>query len=96
MATTCATTHGIEFAGGVNAAFFLSLNFGEAYRGRHPKTASTDVEAEIMRHLLDAKFFVAPGSSFGALENDWFRLLFLVEKSALEEGLNRVLMALKE
>jgi len=96
LATTWAATHGIEFAGGVNAAFFLWLNFGKAYHARHPEKAVTDVDTEIMRSLLEAKVFVAPGSSFGAEEKGWFRLVFSVERSALEKGLNRVLMALSE
>ena len=96
VVTTWATTHNIEFAGGVNAAFFLWLNLGEAYRARHEENAATDVDAEITRAFLEAKVFVAPGSSFGAEEKGWFRLVFSVERQALEEGLNRVLVALSK
>lgn len=96
VVTRWATKHNIEFAGGVNAAFFLWLNLGGAYDARHEGNAATDVDAEITRALLEAKVFVAPGSSFGAERKGWFRLVFSVERQALEEGLGRVLLALSE
>lgn len=94
VVTSWATQHGIEFSGGVNAAFFIWLNFGGAYRARHKLNAVTDVEAEITQGLLEAKVFVAPGSSFGAEQPGWFRLVFSVSRPVLEEGLSRVLAAL--
>lgn len=66
VVTRWAADHGIEFEGGVNAGFFLWLNFGDAYRARHRTDAASDVEAEISQAFLKAKVFVAPGSSFGA------------------------------
>lgn len=63
--TSWATQHGIVFAGGVNAGFFLWLNFGDAYRARHGSFVVTDIEEEITRAFLGAKVFVAPGRSFG-------------------------------
>lgn len=89
-----AQQHGIEFAGGVNAAFFLWLNLGDAYRARHQPGPDVDLDGEITRALLGEKVFVAPGGSFGAEKAGWFRLVFSVEKSCLEEGLKRVLAAL--
>ena len=94
--THWAAEHSIEFEGGVNAGFFLWLNFGEAYRARHKSNAATNVEADITRAFLKAKVFVAPGSSFGAEQPGWFRLVFSVEKQALEEGLRRILWALNQ
>ncbi|KAM0719508.1 hypothetical protein Q7P37_003637 [Cladosporium fusiforme] len=94
VVTSWAAQQGIEFGSGVNAAFFLWLNLGDAYRARHLCGADDNVEAAITRALLDSKVFVAPGSSFGAEKEGWFRLVFSVERKCLEEGLNRVLAAL--
>jgi aspartate/methionine/tyrosine aminotransferase len=96
IVTSWATRHGIEFAGGVNAGFFLWLNFGDAYRARCGSKVVTDVEAEITRAFLEAKVFVAPGSSFGAERPGWFRLVFSVAKPTLEEGLSRILGVLNQ
>jgi aspartate/methionine/tyrosine aminotransferase len=96
IVTHWAAEHGIEFEGGVNAGFFLWLNFGDAYRARHELQVTTNVEAEITRAFLKAKVFVAPGSSFGAEKPGWFRLVFSMAKPALEEGLSRILWALDE
>ena len=45
IVTHWAAEHGIEFEGGVNAGFFLWLNFGDAYRARHELQVTTNVEA---------------------------------------------------
>ncbi|GAB7323857.1 hypothetical protein MBLNU13_g07294t1 [Cladosporium sp. NU13] len=96
IVTYWAAQHGIEFEGGVNAGFFLWLNFGDVHRARHKLHVAENVEAEITRAFLEAKVFVAPGSSFGAEQSGWFRLLISVAKPVLEEGLRRRLGVLDQ
>ncbi|KAK1989152.1 pyridoxal phosphate-dependent transferase [Colletotrichum cereale] len=85
-----ATNSGIEYAQGANAAFFLWVNLGKAYRKRHPQREVKDISAEVMRALLARKVFLASGKQFGSEQPGWFRVVFSNKKELLLEGLRRI------
>ncbi|KZF20923.1 PLP-dependent transferase [Xylona heveae TC161] len=57
--------------------------------------ASTETEA-IMSRLLAKKVFLASGEAFGSEEPGWFRIVFSQPRPYVEEGLRRILEAMKE
>ncbi|KAH7187225.1 pyridoxal phosphate-dependent transferase [Fusarium oxysporum] len=95
LTTSWATEHGIRYARETNAGFFLWANLGEAYCQNHPEQEHAHAEDRVMQLLLERKVFVAPGSSFGAEDSGWFRLVFSVDKVTLMEGLSRIVDVLK-
>jgi aspartate/methionine/tyrosine aminotransferase len=95
LITTWAKEHDICYARGANAGFFLWANLGEAYCRNHPEQEPLHAEEQVMEQLLKRKVFIAPGASFGAEANGWFRLVFLVDKITLSEGLARIVNVLK-
>jgi aspartate/methionine/tyrosine aminotransferase len=48
-----------------------------------------------MELLLKQKVFVAPGQGFGSEEKGWFRLVFSLDLETLKEGLERIIIALR-
>ncbi|KXH29883.1 hypothetical protein CNYM01_02934 [Colletotrichum nymphaeae SA-01] len=88
------TESGITYAPGANAAFFLWVDLGKAYRERRPGVEFEDISTEVMRALLDKKVFLASGKQFGAEQPGWFRIVFSNKKELLLEGLKRVAAAL--
>ncbi|KAF4973606.1 hypothetical protein FSARC_146 [Fusarium sarcochroum] len=95
LVTTWAKEHDIHYEKGISAGFFLWANLGEAYCRNHPEQNPLRVEERVMELLLERKVFVAPGASFGAEANGWFRLVFSVDKITLSEGLDRIIGVLE-
>ncbi|RDK45561.1 PLP-dependent transferase [Aspergillus phoenicis ATCC 13157] len=62
-----------------NAAFFIWLNLG----------------AEMLARLRQEKVYVAPGTIYAAEEAGWFRMVFAHPPHVLEEGLNRMIRAVR-
>lgn len=91
---TWARTHGIEYAAGANAGFFIWLNLGAKYLAHHPEAQGGDVDHLTMDALLESKVFLAAGFRFGADEPGWFRIVYSHDKAFLELGLARILGAL--
>ncbi|KAK2015642.1 PLP-dependent transferase [Colletotrichum eremochloae] len=81
---------GIDYAQGANAAFFLWVNLGKAYRERHPQREIQDLSAEVMHALLARKVFLASGNQFGSEQPGWFRIVFSNKTELLLEGLERI------
>ncbi|KAJ2903132.1 ACC synthase [Zalerion maritima] len=94
IAANWAKTNTIEYARGGNAAFFLWVDLGTAYRARHPDCKDEKVGDMVMKALLKEKVFLASGEGFGAEEDGWFRIVFSHPTVYLSEGLRRVLAAL--
>jgi aspartate/methionine/tyrosine aminotransferase len=92
--TTWARNNNITYAPGVNAAFFLWVDLGKAYRSRNPEAKVESVDAEVMTALLGKKVFLASGKQFGSEWPGWFRIVFAHDVEYLERGLRRVLEAL--
>lgn len=93
--TAWAKEHGIEYAPGVNAAFFLWANLGDVYRKTHPDMREgEDINRVVMDTLLQHKVFLASGVNFGSEQAGWFRVVFSQKREYLDEGLRRILAAL--
>lgn len=90
-------SHGIEYAGGCNAAFFLWVDLGKRYRELHPGIPDgANVGEMVMQRLLKRKVFLASGALFGSEEDGWFRIVFSQSRDYLEEALRRVVAAIEE
>jgi aspartate/methionine/tyrosine aminotransferase len=90
-------SHGIEHAPGCNAAFFLWVNLGKAYRRLHPEIPeSEEVGEKVMGLLLSRRVFLASGALFGAERDGWFRIVFSQHRGHLEEALGRIIAALND
>jgi aspartate/methionine/tyrosine aminotransferase len=94
--TAWAQKNGIPYMPGVNAAFFLWVNLGSAYRSRRSLEATDSVDVQVMTALLSKKVFLASGKQFGSESPGWFRIVFACSFESLEEGLHRILQALGE
>ncbi|KAJ5691888.1 hypothetical protein N7462_001311 [Penicillium macrosclerotiorum] len=89
--------HGINYAPGSNAAFFLWVNLGSKYRDLHPGEVGVDgVGDRIMRLLLKHKVFLASGALFGSEKDGWFRIVFSQSRDHLDEALQRIVLALQD
>ncbi|OJJ44445.1 hypothetical protein ASPZODRAFT_71597 [Penicilliopsis zonata CBS 506.65] len=88
--------HGIEYASGCNAAFFLWVNLGRKYREIHPHTSENeDTGEKVMQLLLQHKVFLASGALFGSEQNGWFRIVFSHPREYLREAMRRIIDAVK-
>jgi bifunctional pyridoxal-dependent enzyme with beta-cystathionase and maltose regulon repressor activities len=72
-----------------NAAFFIWVNLSAAIQG------DTTTDQEILSRLRNEKVYIAIGTAYASEEAGWFRLVFAHPANVLEEGLNRMLRALK-
>lgn len=85
----------IEYAPGVNAAFFLWVNLGSAYRKRHTNgLEGGDIDQVVNDVLLRNKVFLASGVQFGSEQPGWFRIVFTQRRDHLDEGLKRIVAAI--
>ncbi|KAJ5455064.1 hypothetical protein N7475_010185 [Penicillium sp. IBT 31633x] len=92
----CLKDHGIEYATGCNAAFFVWMNLGKKYREMHPEDKSENVGDIVMRRLLQKKVFLASGFLFGSEKDGWFRIVFTQGHDYLKVALERIIAALEE
>ena len=91
-----AKQNGVAYMPGVNAAFFLWVNLGKAYRERHPRRRIDDLDDHVMQALVRKKVFLASGVQFGSEQPGWFRIVFSNPEDLLREGLRRVILAIDE
>ena len=92
--TSWAKAHGIEYAAGANAGFFLWVNLGSAYKTFHPDE-SGPIDNVVMDALLRHKIFLASGVAFGSEAPGWFRIIFTHRMEYLDEGLRRIITAVE-
>ncbi|KAJ5115968.1 hypothetical protein N7456_000316 [Penicillium angulare] len=91
------TKHGITYAPGANAAFFVWVDLGKKYRELHPSVSENDnVGDKVMDLLLKRKVFLASGALFGSEKDGWFRIVFTQEKDYLILALERIVAALQD
>ena len=90
-----AKKHGIPYAPGGNAGFFLWVDLGKKYRDHHGGKEVGSVGDVVMKALMKHKVFLASGKAFGAQQDGWFRIAFSVNKDVLLEGLGRVTKAVE-
>lgn len=91
--TAWARRHEVEYAPGVNAAFFLWVNLGGVYQRKHPEIL-TDIDEVVTNLLLQERVFIASGAGFGSERPGWFRIVFSQQTDVLEEGLRRIMVAI--
>ncbi|CEI69019.1 hypothetical protein FVEN_g4205 [Fusarium venenatum] len=84
----------IDYAPGVNAAFFLWVDLGKYYMERHPGLETDDITDLIMSKMMEKKVFLASGKAFGSEKPGWFRIVFSHNDVYLDLGLERVIEAL--
>jgi aspartate/methionine/tyrosine aminotransferase len=89
-----AKENGIEYSRGSNAGFFVWADLGAAYK-KHHSGEIEDLDKTVMEALSDKKVFLADGVAFGAEQPGWFRIIFSQDADYLEEGLRRILAALR-
>lgn len=89
-----AKKHGIEYAPGSNAGFFVWVNLGAVYKKHHTGEVE-DLDQTVIQALLDKRVYLADGIAFGAEQPGWFRIIFTQEEAYLEEGLRRIMAAVK-
>lgn len=94
-AVSWAKKNDITYAPGVNAAFFLWVDLGKAYRARHDVGETEDITGLVMKKLLGNRVFLASGEAFGSEKPGWFRIVFSHPDEYLEMGLERVIKALQ-
>lgn len=90
-----ASDNDVPYAPGVNAAFFLWVNLGAAWKKRHPGADDGgDVGEAVMERLLRHKVFIASGAAFGAEEPGWFRIVFSQPRDYLDRALGLIIAAI--
>ncbi|KAF4445442.1 hypothetical protein F53441_10823 [Fusarium austroafricanum] len=94
-AVSWARKNDIDYAPGVNAAFFLWVDLGKAYKARHPGLKTEDITDFLMDRLMERKVFLASGKAFGSEKAGWFRIVFSHPNEYLDLGLQRVMEALE-
>ncbi|KAK2612795.1 hypothetical protein QQS21_001247 [Conoideocrella luteorostrata] len=85
----------VEYAAGSNAGFFIWVDLGAAYKRYHPEVEDAHLDETVMAALLEKKVFLADGVGMAAEKPGWFRIIFTQETGYLEEGLRRIMAALK-
>ncbi|KAK2728232.1 hypothetical protein CKAH01_11226 [Colletotrichum kahawae] len=91
-----ANSHGIPYAPGTNAAFFLWADLGSVWK-KHNSGTVTDEELDdfLIELFLKHKVYVSSGKDFGSERAGWFRIVFSQDEVQLLTGLERVATALK-
>ncbi|KAF4461894.1 1-aminocyclopropane-1-carboxylate synthase [Fusarium albosuccineum] len=89
--------HGIPYQKGTNAGFFVWANL---LAPSMPSLASSKselhaLENKLQQTLLDHKVFLATGTAFGNPTPGWFRIIFAHERAYLDEGLKRIVEAMR-
>ncbi len=88
--------HGIEYAPGCNAAFFVWLNLGKKYRELYPEISENeDVGEKVMQQLLQQRVCLTSGAALGSEQDGWFRIVFSHPRFYLREALQRIIAALE-
>ncbi|KAF4552445.1 Aminotransferase class I and II-like protein 5 [Elsinoe fawcettii] len=87
-------SHGIEYARGSNAGFFVWVDLGTTWLKRHKRDDEQDLTKTIMDRLWAAKLFLASGSSFGSERPGFFRITYSHPWDYLKSGLDRMIEAL--
>lgn len=94
-AVSWAKDNNVPYSPGVNAAFFLWVDLGSAYKANHPDQTIDDIDKTVSKALLDNRVFLSAGKDFGCEQPGWFRIVFSHPDDFLLTGLNRVAKALK-
>ncbi|KAJ6009317.1 hypothetical protein N7499_005275 [Penicillium canescens] len=95
-ATTYLKDHGIEYATGCNAGFFVWMDLGKRFCELHPgESEGGDIGEKVMQRLLKKKVFLANGAFCGSERDGWFRIVLTQGDELLSEALARIVAALE-
>ena len=72
-----------------NAGFFLWVDLSPYFPTETQDAKGWEAEAALKEAILEAGVEMASGSKYKEERPGWFRVLFTVEKDALEEALGR-------
>ncbi|KAE8136762.1 pyridoxal phosphate-dependent transferase [Aspergillus pseudotamarii] len=93
--------HGIPYARGSNAGFFVWCDLLTAYLRIHPGSPPDDSDSakwnrsrELAEKLTQHKVHLGVGDDFGSEQPGWFRITFSQHRVQLDEGLKRIVKAL--
>jgi aspartate/methionine/tyrosine aminotransferase len=92
-ATAFLRRHGIPYAPGVNAAFFLWVDLLSVVKEKRPDLAAAVLVEKLKAEMDKGKVWITDGDNFGAEETGWFRIVFTHPEVYLVEGLRRVVKA---
>ncbi|KAF4985065.1 hypothetical protein FDECE_16854 [Fusarium decemcellulare] len=89
--------HGIPYQKGTNAGFFVWANLlaPSTPSLANSKSELHALENKLQQALLDHKVFLATGTAFGNPTPGWFRIIFAHERAYLDEGLKRIVEAMR-
>lgn len=94
--------HGIPYARGSNAGFFVWCDLLTAYLGLQPEGSFNGSEStrriksgELVDKLALHKVHLGIGDEFGSEQPGWFRITFSQHREQLDEGLKRIMNALR-
>ncbi|KAF2006628.1 aminotransferase [Amniculicola lignicola CBS 123094] len=97
FAAVLLSKHGIEYAPGVNAAFFLWANLGKKYREKYPAKKSDDdfgLTKEIWDRCMENRVYIVHGDDAGTEKPGWFRVVFTQDRGLVETGVGRIIEAI--
>jgi len=101
LATQILDDAGISYYKGGNAGFFLWIDLSpflvpkKANEAGENADAAWDAEKDLSSRLLQAGVEMSTGFAYHNEEPGWFRVIFSVEREALEEGLRRIIETVK-
>jgi bifunctional pyridoxal-dependent enzyme with beta-cystathionase and maltose regulon repressor activities len=72
-----------------NAGFFIWIDLSPYISSKTPDTDGWKAEAALKETILEAGVEMASGFKYKEEKPGWFRVMFAVEKDALEEALQR-------
>lgn len=90
-----ANTHGVPYARGTNAAFFLWADLGSVWKKHNPGALNEDLDDFLTKLFLDHKVYISSGKDFGPEQPGWFRIVFSQDEVQLKTSLERVAAALR-
>ncbi|KAK1625359.1 pyridoxal phosphate-dependent transferase [Colletotrichum phormii] len=91
-----ANSHGVPYAAGTRAAFFLWADLGSVWKRHNPRTVKDEeLDDFMMKLFLEYRVYVSSGKDFGSESVGWFRIVFSQYEVQLLTGLERVAAALK-
>ncbi|KAF4344539.1 1-aminocyclopropane-1-carboxylate synthase [Fusarium beomiforme] len=102
LTTKFLESHGIPYNKGTNSGLYVWADLFQPIRtqinARQEKTGDSEntlkaIEAKLQETLLKHKIFVASGADFGSDVPGWFRVVFALDKTYLQLGLERMVGA---
>jgi len=95
IATKILDKAGIDYVRDGNAGFFLWIDLSPYLTTKTDEAKGWEAEAALKKSILEAGVEMSSGAGYHEEKPGWFRVLFTVEKDALEEALKRIITTAK-